>query len=337
MENKILHVMMVEKFMSPFINVINNHFNREEHKMVVINIANIECLIELKEQDGVIWITKKYELLKLSYLLNNSNKIILHGLFLNSLIITLFFQPWLLKKCYWVMWGGDYYLPMKQRWFKKQVIKKIRHFVTYLKGEFELVKKWYGAKGTYHESFMYPSNLYKEYQIKTKEDGGIINIQVGNSADSTNNHIEIFENLRKFKDENIKIYAPLSYSDQDHAKDVIAKGKEMFGDKFVALTDFMSFEKYLEFLADIDIAIFAHKRQQAMGNIITLLGLGKKVYIRSEITTWQFFKDINVSVFDFDNLELERIDDTPKAKNIENIKSYFSEKNYLNQLNNCFN
>ena len=64
------------------------------------------------------------------------------------------------------MLGGDFYFPEKQRWFKKQVIKKIRHFVTYLKGEFELVKKWYGAKGTYHESFMYPSNLYKEYNIK---------------------------------------------------------------------------------------------------------------------------------------------------------------------------
>ena len=336
MRNKILHVMIAEKFMSPFIDVINNHFNRDEHKMLVINISNIECPLELKEQDGVIWITKKYELLKLSYLLNNSNKIILHGLFLNSLIITLFFQPWLLKKCYWVMWGGDFYFPEKQRWFKKQVIKKIRHFVTYLKGDYELVEKWYGAKGMLHECFMYPSNLYKEYNVKPKEDGGIINIQVGNSADSTNNHKEAFEKLRKYKDWNIKIYVPLSYSDQDYVKGVIAKGKAIFGDKFIALIDFMPFEKYLDFLGTIDIAIFAHKRQQAMGNIITLLGLGKEVYIRNDITTWQFFKDINVSVFDFDNLKLERINDTPKTKNIENIKSYFSEKNYLKQLKQLF-
>jgi dTDP-N-acetylfucosamine:lipid II N-acetylfucosaminyltransferase len=329
--------MMAEKFMSPFIDVINNHFKKGEHKMVVINIANIECPLSLKEQDGVIWITKKHELFKLSYLLNTSNKIILHGLFLNSLIISLFFQPWLLKKCYWVMWGGDFYLPMKQRWFKKRVIKRIRNFVTYLKGDFDLVKKWYGAKGVMHECFMYPSNLYKEYDLKPNEDGGIINIQVGNSADSTNNHIEVFEKLRKYKDGNIKIYAPLSYSDQDHVKDVIIKGKEIFEDKFIALTDFMPFEKYLDFLGTIDIAIFAHKRQQAMGNIITLLGLGKKVYIRNDITTWQFFKDINVKVFDFDNVELERIDDAPKTENIGNIKSYFSEKNYLNQLNKFFN
>ena len=40
--------MMAEKFMSPFIDVINNNFNREEHKMLVINIPNIECLLEFK-------------------------------------------------------------------------------------------------------------------------------------------------------------------------------------------------------------------------------------------------------------------------------------------------
>ena len=329
--------MIAEKFMSPFIDVINNHFNRDEHKMLVINISNIECPLELKEQDGVIWITKKYELLKLSYLLNNSNKIILHGLFFNSLIMSLFFQPWLLKKCYWLMWGGDFYFPKEQRWLKKQVIKRIRHFVTFLKGDFELVKRWYGAKGMLHECFMYPSNLYKEYDVKPKEDGGIINIQVGNSADSTNNHIEVFEKLRQYKDENIKIYVPLSYGNQDHAKDVIAKGKEIFGDKFIALTDFMPFEKYLDFLGTIDIAIFAHKRQQAMGNIITLLGLGKEVYIRKDITTWQFFKDINVRLGDFNNFELAKIDSLNKKINMNKIKSFFSEDIYLKQLQSFLN
>lgn len=38
----------------------------------------------------------------------------------------------------------------------------------------------------------------------------------------------------------------------------------------------MPFEEYLGLLAKIDIAILNHKRQQAMGNITTLLGLGKK-------------------------------------------------------------
>jgi hypothetical protein len=34
----------------------------------------------------------------------------------------------------------------------------------------------------------------------------------------------------------------------------------------------MPFDEYLNLLAKVDIVIFKHKRQQAMGNITTLLG-----------------------------------------------------------------
>ncbi|MBD3808756.1 MAG: TDP-N-acetylfucosamine:lipid II N-acetylfucosaminyltransferase, partial [Epsilonproteobacteria bacterium] len=264
-----------------------------------------------------------------------SDKIIIHGLWSNSLVKLLFLQPWLLKKCYWVMWGGDFYFPETQSWIKKQVIKRMGHFITYIKGDYELAQKWYEAKGKYHECFMYPSNLYKEYNIKPKKHG-TINIQLGNSADPTNNHMDVLKQLAKYKDENIQIFAPLSYGDQEYAKEVILKGKEIFGDKFIPLTEFMPFEKYLEFLSEIDIAIFAHKRQQAMGNTITLLGLGKKVYMRSDITPWQLFKDIDVKVFDVENIDIELIDVEMQKQNQEKIKDYFSKENYLHQLQNLF-
>jgi len=215
------------------------------------------------------------------------------------------------------------------------VIKKMGYCITYIKGDYELAQKWYGAKGEYHECFMYPSNLYKKYNIKVKEHG-TINIQLGNSADPTNNHIEVLEKLTKYKDENIKIYTPLSYGDEEYAKSVIIKGKELFGEKFVPLVEFIPFEKYLEFLSEIDIAIFAHKRQQAMGNTITLLGLGKKVYMRSDTTPWQLFNDIDVKVFDVDDIRIDVIDEEIKKENQKKIREYFSEENYLKQLQNLF-
>jgi len=148
--------------------------------------------------------------------------------------------------------------------------------------------------------------------------------------------MEVLDKLKKYKDENIKIYAPLSYGNQEHAQRVISYGKELFEDKFVALTEFMPFEKYLEFLGDIDIVIFAHKRQQAMGNTITLLGLGKKVYMRSNITPWQLFNDIDVKVYDVANIEIDLIDEQIKKENQQNIKEYFSDETYLKQLQNLF-
>ncbi len=204
------------------------------------------------------------------------------------------------------------------------------HFITYIKDDYELVKKWYGAKGKYHECLMYPSNLYKEYNVVYKK-RSTINIQIGNSATSTNNHMRIFEKLQKYKDENINIFAPLSYGEKEYAEMVIRKGKELFGDKFIPLTEFMPFERYLEFLSEIDIAIFAHNRQQGMGNIITLTGMGKRVYMRSDITPWQLFRDIGVKVYDIEDLDLTPIDEETKRGNQEIVKNYFSEENLKEQ------
>ena len=325
--------MVNEKFIAPFMNFVIDNFDTVNHKFLLIghksNKFNLLC------RDDLTWIDKKYKVVELLKYMYEADKIIIHGLWSSHLIKLLFFQPWLLKKSYWVMWGGDFYFPETQSWIKKQVIKKMGHFISYIKGDYELAQKWYGAKGEYHECFMYPSNLYKEYNIQPKEHS-TINIQLGNSADPTNNHIDVLKKLTKYKDENINIFVPLSYGNEEYAKEVIAYGKQLFHEKFIPLTEFMAFEKYLAFLSEIDIAIFAHKRQQAMGNTITLLGLGKKVYMRSDITPWQLFKDIDVNVFDVENIEIDLINQQIQKENQEKIKEYFSEKNYLQQLRNLF-
>jgi len=324
-----------EKFIEPFIQLVNENFPSSKHYFIIIKNKKFH----IKPRSNIVFLKSNMSAFQkcLIYMkhLNQVDKIILHGLFDRDILLVLFFQPWLLKKCYWVMWGGDFYFPQKRSWIKKQIIKRIGHFVTYIKGDYELARKWYGAKGERHECFMYPSNLYKKYDIKPNEHN-TINIQLGNSADPTNNHIEVLEKLLKYKDEDIKIFVPLSYGNEEYSKSVTLKGKEFFGDKFIPLMEFVPFEKYLEFLGEIDIAIFAHRRQQAMGNMITLLGLGKKVYMRSDITPWKLFKDIDIEVFDVENIELDLIDEVIKQNNLKRIKVYFSKENYHKQLTRLF-
>ncbi|MEA2017615.1 MAG: TDP-N-acetylfucosamine:lipid II N-acetylfucosaminyltransferase, partial [Campylobacterota bacterium] len=256
-----------------------------------------------------------------------------------------FFNPWFLKKCYWIIVGGDLYYyktrPINLRhdlyeFMRKSVISKIAYLITGTTGDYKLAQKWYGATGKHIKCFNYPSNLYKEYEIKPKKHN-TINIQLGNSADPSNNHIDVLKNLEQYKDEDIQIFVPLSYGDQEYAKEIILKGKELFGDKFIPLTEFMPFEKYLDFLSEIDIAIFAHKRQQAMGNTITLLGLGKKVYIDSGTVQFDFFKKNNVEVFDVNSINLQTLNQTTVKTNKEKIKNLFSKKVLLDGLQRIFN
>jgi len=333
---KVLHIMHIQKFLPPYIKFVSENFNPNNHKFVFVKTPEKKDAYGWKDEYPVQWIETKLDFLGLIKSMYKADRIILHSLWLREIVTILCLQPWLLKKCYWVMWGGDFYFPEKQSLIKKQVIKRMGNFITYIKGDYELAQKWYGAKGKYHECFMYPSNLYKEYSIQQKEHR-IINIQLGNSADPTNHHINVLKKLTRYKDENIKIFVPLSYGDEEYAKEVIQYGKEIFSDKFIPLTEFMPFEKYLEFLSKIDIAIFAHKRQQAMGNTITLLGLGKKVFLDSQTVQFEFFKQHNVSVYDVNSIDLNRLSHKITRDNQEKIKYLFSKETLLQGLQRIFN
>lgn len=342
---KILHIAGCDKFIPPFIKVIKDNFKFSEHEFLLTKGLTDD---ELIKAENVVLSDSDVKSKLLYYLrviikAHQADKIILHGLFDIKLVQILFFMPWLLKKCYWVMWGADLYVHQlgKRNWKWKIkefsrgfVIKRLGGLVTYIEGDLQLARKWYGAKGSYIECLMYPSNLYKEL-IQPKPKKACVNIQIGNSADPSNNHIDILKKLLPFKNSNICLYLPLSYGSKEHAEKVIKQGVELFGDKFKPLTELMPFDEYRTFLASVDIAIFNHKRQQAMGNTITLLGLGKTVYIRSDTTQWQFFENKGINVGNVDQpINLDSL--TTDSKNIELVKQYFSEENYLKQLTALF-
>lgn len=344
--SKVLHILGYDrKFTPTFINLMEKNFPSNQHLFIIYGIQ--ESYIQSKKN---VLIYKNLEEAVINIIRHTfiCKKIILHGLFNIRLIAILSLAPFFLRKCYWVMWGGDLYyyqLSTNDRNYKLKellrgfVIKRIGNFVTYIEGDYHLAQQWYGAKGKYHECIMYLSNTFTDYDLPPKQDQST-NILIGNSADPSNNHEEILEKLTHYKDADIKIYCPLSYGSQNHAKQIIQKGKATFGEKFIPLTEFMTFDKYLELLANIDIAIFAHKRQQAMGNTITLLGLGKKVYMRNDITPWQTLSEMNLKIFNFDDLGSEEtltsLSSEQSLKNSEIIKNYFNQETLKSQLRKIF-
>jgi hypothetical protein len=343
----IVHIGSATVFMPPFIRLMETTpFNKNKHFFFLSESISTDEIVEssrVKLIKGNIF-KKIAMMLELLSLMKDSDKVILHGLFDPKVILLLFFNRKVLKKTYWVLWGGDLYCYKfcPKNWKNKlryfflgSVIKNIGNIITYIKGDYCYAVEWFGSKANYHECIMYSSNLYKEYKAPSKQHSGI-NIQVGNSADPSNNHLEIFDKLEAFKEQDIKIYAPLSYGNQVYAKQVIAEGKKRFSDKFEALTEIMSFDQYLAFLGKIDIAVFNHKHQQAMGNTITLLGLGKKVYMRSDVTQWEFFKEHGMVIFDIENFKLTPMPKESAQTNILYTKDYFSEENYQQQLSEVF-
>lgn len=59
----------------------------------------------------------------------------------------------------------------------------------------------------------------------------------------------------------------------------------------------------MNFLSSLDIAIFAHNRQQGFGNTVSLLGMGKTVYLKEEVTTYQALEKIGLKINSFNKLK----------------------------------
>ena len=107
----ILHICILDKFIPPFIDFINEHFSEDKHQFLIIGKNNEKYGI--LDQKNIYYLDKKIKFFVLIKYLYQANRIIIHGLWSKSVLKIFFVQPWLLKKCYWVMWGGDFYFPEK--------------------------------------------------------------------------------------------------------------------------------------------------------------------------------------------------------------------------------
>lgn len=340
-KNEVLHICQLDKFIPPFVDLIKENFSFSKHNFLLF--GNLQTF-PTKLDKNVIHLNHAYQIFALILKMNQSKKIILHSLFNPLVVFLLFLQPWLLKKCYWIMWGGDlYYYKFRNHTFKtnlyenirRVVIKRIGHLVTYFKEEYEIAQKSYSVCGVHHACFSYPSNIFNNIELD-QEAHDSINIQIGNSATPSNQHMAVLEKLAPYKDLNIKIYIPLSYGDIEYAQQVTDFARNIFGDKVVAIQQFMPLDSYKKFLSIIDIAIFNNNRQQAVGNIISLLGYGKKVFMRSDVSSWKSLNNMGLKIFDIDNLEISKLDPDDSKHNKNKVSTCFSKANLITQLENIF-
>jgi hypothetical protein len=347
----ILHVAGLDKFIPPFIKLVKSEFNEDDHRYWLTGSVK-KYPIELDKNITLCGSSLKDKAVGYSQLikkLHSSEKIILHGLFNIRVVVLLACMPWLHKKCYWVLWGGDLYVRRNATrtlfWkikeiFRTILIARLHAITTTVPGDFELVRKWYSTRAKYIPSLMYDSHVARSLELKSSSDKKLINIQVGNSADPENRHAEVFDKLEQLSGEvKFNVYCPLSYGNEDYAQKVIEKGASLFREGFLPLTDFMSFDEYNRYMATIDVAIFNHRRQQAMGNIIGLLSMGKTVYLRPTETPYQFFKELGITVFSSDAIGegLKVLSEKQKQKNIELVRREFSRDSLVESWRLIFN
>lgn len=158
------------------------------------------------------------------------------------------------------------------------------------------------------------------------------NILIGNSSTISNNHLDVFEKLKDFNLKDKRLIVPLNYGDFNYRSYIVKEGYELFSNSFKPLMEFLSLEEYNKHISSCNIAIMGHIRQQSVGNIITMLCMGAKVFLSQENTVYKFLKRLGIKIFTieddlnannkgvFDGLSFE-----DKQRNLEILKNEVGE------------
>ena len=165
----------------------------------------------------------------------------------------------------------------------KKAIYRVDFFSGVIPEEYDLIiankKNHYFRAKPLHFNYHSSQNGFKEEYLNQPTVSGF-DIQIGNSGDPTNNHIDVMSMLQQYKIKDKRIICPLSYSGPKYYRDIVKKyGENAFGERFHPLISFIPYDEYTKILSTTRYAIFAMERQQAMGNVLSGLWEGRMLFL----------------------------------------------------------
>lgn len=303
---KYIHIFPNEKFLRPFYDMLEDHFDVREHAFIIdcfikpdiYKVCDFVCeknkiyqnILVIDDMHGEKNLIHEYsdwncnDILaskQFEYFMEKAEKICLHSAFLGSIgkkIVSEIAQKQGGKMA-WICWGSDS-LYDEDSFIVKNILQKVG--IAYCAPvRVENIEKRYRihAQGALL-AYCYIQNNNDGKQLKRRDS---IKLLLGHSAIQEMQHMYGMQLLQPYKNEDIQIYCPLSYGDPIYAKQVASAGKELFGSKFVPMLDFMESDQYYQFLLNIDIAVFPMTRFFAGTTLSYLNAIGKKIYLDKQL------------------------------------------------------
>lgn len=288
---KYLHVLFFNdiKFYQPLVKILDEteELKPTDHFFITDQMRVYESLRDYKN----VRLVKQRELYKY---MRKSKWIILHSMPLKKWQVILMPNS-ICGRIIWRTWGHDIRPVNKglnifdslRRLVFSLYRKKVEHFFAIgIANEIDIVNA--------EEVFCHKFRYFKLNYTDCSEEIGLIQrinpisndkkkyILVGHNCSPVDNHLKILDKLTKFKNEEIHLIIPLSYSDPQNGykEQVIEKAYRIFGeDNVTILKDFMPHEEYIRLISKIDIAIMDMYYSNALGNVQYILYFKKKLYV----------------------------------------------------------
>jgi len=222
----------------------------------------------------------------------------------------------------------------KTRKDRDYAIGRIDFFQPVLKNEYDLIKRipQFRAQEFYYKN----SWLSFSSVLPKKADGDIL---IGNSATTTNNHLDVLNIIMNIKQPCQNIIMPLSYGNKEYTEWL---NNKINNDSVIKLHDFMPKEDYFRLLNKCSYAIIGTLRQQAIGNVSFVLSQGIKLFLYRDSIIYKNYKELGFVVYTIEDMTMDSLK-TPLTKDeIDiNIKASIKEYNRRNTIYehfiNCMN
>ena len=340
----IVHLFDDQKFVDITIKKFDN-LNPEVNRYIVL--SNTKKLKYVSHTKRVTILSNSIYSIDFDLIFNKCNLLVIH--FLTPLKSFIIKHAPSNVKILWSAWGADFYSQLKDYriyekitenlisnnkyiQFRKSKIYNLYHFLRYRVFPIKLEKKVlnkidylatvmpYEFKLITHEFNFKPKYIDFSYGVGNYSSNGYVSlgnkVLIGNSATYSNNHLDIFEKIKK---SNCDFICPLNYGGFDfksYQKIVIKSGRHYFKNRISFLTKYLSAQQYDKVLCDCNTAIMFHIRQQALANIFKLLFYGVRVFLNEKSLLYKYLLQKGVIIFNLkSHLNLIGIELNEEEKN----------------------
>lgn len=357
MKKKILHIFPESLFIDGYLQMLEK--DKNNHQFILTNIGgNIDFDINKYSQYKFDKVStfKLTDFIKLRKMLKeyDYDLLIIHSGYLNFLLLSFLLNKKVLSKTILSLWGGSdsrkfvadgknkkyYLLGVIYNKLRKNLYSSVKGIASIVEDDYKSVKELYNLTcPNYISTYPFIPNIQNSFREKDNE---TYNIQVCHSGSIDCNTLEVLEKLKKYKKENIKVYASLAYGNEEYIKEILDKGKKIFGEKFIPKLEIENAQDYAKYISNLNIIINNSIVQQGLGNLNLAFSSGVKVYLNKDGKDQEFYKNMDLTFYNLDDIgkvdlqELLRISDEVKNKNHKNISSQFDIKYALDLWNNIF-
>ena len=278
-----------------YINDPQNDFDVSQHLFVLTS----KSLYDANQADNVILDTTYPSKSNCAALINKyaeyTDHLIVHSLC--SPIELLKVKPKNLRKIVWRSWGHDAIFPYQLHKGKimGNLVKRALRLVW--KRQIKSFQMICGANLVDEVNFrdlfgdvrscrfLYQILRHNETEPLVNNSGttiksvDIVNILVGHSGYSNDNHIAMLNKLMVYRNKPVQLHLVLSYGNKEYIDEVKKYAVAQWKDKVTIHDNFMPMEQYRELIHSMDLAIFDGINSYALSNIDMLLRAGKKLIV----------------------------------------------------------